>query len=188
MSRLTQRSTLRRVGGVLLIAAIIPFVIFAVPAVAGADASYVVLSDSMSPTINAGDAVIVSETDSESIETGDIITFDATNPEEYQSGSGADTALVTHRVIDVNRAGDGVEFTTQGDANSAPDSAPVSGDQVIGVVSFHIPYIGYAVSFAGSQTGMILFVVIPSFLLIVNEVYELLSADAEDEPNQQSAD
>lgn len=186
MSRLTRQSTLRTVGGALLIALLVPFVIFGVPAVAGADASYVVLSDSMSPTINAGDAVIVSETDPESIETGDVITFDATDPEEYQSGSNADTTLVTHRVVDVDRSGDGVEFTTQGDANSAPDSAPVSGDQVVGVVSFHIPYIGYVVSFAGSQTGMILFVVVPSVLLIVNEVYELISA--EDEPSQQSAD
>lgn len=188
MSRLTQRSTLRTVGGVLLIAALIPFIIFAVPTVAGADASYVVLSDSMSPSIEAGDVVIVSETDPTAIENGDVITFNADDPDAYQGTADADTTLVTHRVVGVDATDSGVEFTTQGDANNAPDAQPVAGDQVIGVVSFHIPYIGYVVSFAGSQTGMILFVVVPSILLIVNEVYELLITEDDGSGDQQSAD
>ena len=172
-SRITKRTALRVAGGALLLALLIPFLVFAVPDVTGVDESYVVTSGSMSPTIEAGDAIFVEETSPEEIEEGDVLTFHADDPEAYHGGN-ADTDLVTHRVTDVDGSGDGIEFTTQGDANDHPDAEPVSGEQVVGVVAFSIPYIGWVISFAGTQLGILLLVVVPCVLLVLNEAYELL--------------
>ncbi|GAB7019852.1 signal peptidase I [Halostagnicola bangensis] len=176
MSRgISKRRALHVSGVVLFVALLVPFLVFAVPDVAGADESYVVLSDSMNPTIDAGDVVIVQERDPSSIEEGDVLTFDAADPDEFDAADG--TSIVTHRVVDIEQADDGLEFVTQGDANNAPDSSAVDEEQVIGTVAFSIPSIGRVVSFAGTRTGLALFVVVPCALLVVNELYELTVSD-----------
>ncbi len=172
---ISKRRALHVAGAVLFVALLVPFLVFAVPDVAGADESYVVLSDSMNPTIDAGDVVIVEENDPSSIEEGDVLTFDAADPEEFDAGDG--TSIVTHRVVDIEQTDDGLEFVTQGDANNAPDGSAVEEEQVIGVVAFSIPYIGRVISFAGTRTGLMLFVVVPCTLLVVNELYELTVSD-----------
>ncbi|MCW8171877.1 signal peptidase I [Natrialba swarupiae] len=73
----------------VLIAIVVPFVIYAVPGVIGAEYSFVVLTGSMAPAIDPGDVVIVGETEPTTIESGDVITF---------VRDGADTP-VTHRVV-----------------------------------------------------------------------------------------
>ncbi|KDE59064.1 hypothetical protein EL22_00500 [Halostagnicola sp. A56] len=174
-SGISKRRALRVAGAAFLVALVVPFLVFAVPAVAGADASYVVLSNSMSPSIEAGDVVIVQDRDPASIETGDVLTFDAADPGEYGADDG--TSVVTHRVVDVERTDGGHEFVTQGDANNAPDGSPVEEDQIVGVVAFSIPYIGRVISFAGTRAGIALLIVVPCTLLVVNELYELLFED-----------
>ncbi|TKX83266.1 hypothetical protein EXE43_25160, partial [Halorubrum sp. SS5] len=47
------------VGLMILVAIVVPFVVFAVPQVVGADQSYVVLSGSMEPAMSPGDVIIV---------------------------------------------------------------------------------------------------------------------------------
>lgn len=169
----TTREVLNVAGVVVLLALVVPFLVFAIPGLAGADASFVVLSDSMNPSIEAGDVVIVEETPPETIEQEEVITFQAGDPDEYHGGD-ADTDLVTHRVVDVDRSGEGVEFTTQGDANDQPDAEPVGGEQVVGVVAFSIPLIGWVIDFAGTSLGLLALVVVPCLLLVANEAYELL--------------
>lgn len=175
----TIRTVAHTAGVVLLLALVVPFVVFAVPGVAGADASYIVLSNSMNPSIEAGDVVIVEETPPEAIEEEDVITFRAGDPDEYHGGD-ADTDLVTHRVVDVDQSGEGVAFTTQGDANDQPDAEPVDSDQVVGVVAFTIPLIGWVIDFVGTQFGLLVMVVVPCVLLVANEAYELLYAGSDD--------
>lgn len=178
-SGISKRRALRVAGAAFLVALVVPFLVFAIPAVAGADASYVVLSDSMNPTIEAGDVVIVQDRDPASIEEGDVLTFDAADPEEYGASDG--TSVVTHRVVEIERTDGGAEFVTQGDANNAPDGSPVEPDQIIGVVAFSIPYIGRVISFAGTRAGIALLIVVPCTLLVVNELYELLVEDEQTE-------
>jgi len=50
------------VGLVLVLAVVVPFLVYAVPQVVGAEHSYVVLSGSMQPTMNPGDVVVVDDT------------------------------------------------------------------------------------------------------------------------------
>jgi signal peptidase I len=93
-----------------------------------------VRSGSMSPTILPGDLAFISVSPNIAIDLGDIVLFDMAGEP------------VIHRVVAIESG----HFTTQGDANSAPDSGIVT--QVRGKVLFVIPKLGYAVAFF--QTGM----------------------------------
>ena len=94
-----------------------------------------VLSGSMSPTFNRGDAVIINKLtkqEKNELKKGDIIQF--------ISG----TRYVVHRIYKVTNDEYGNKaFITKGDHNIAPDSDQVSLDNVIGKVSFSVPLIGY---------------------------------------------
>ena len=94
-----------------------------------------VLSGSMSPTFNRGDAVVVrklTDAEKQELKEGDIIQF--------ISG----TRYVVHRIYDITNDEYGNKlFITKGDNNNTIDSGTVSLDRVIGKVSFVIPLIGY---------------------------------------------
>jgi len=148
-------------GIVLLIALVAPFVVYAVPGVVGAEHSFVVLTASMTPAIAPGDVVIVDERDPATIADGDVITF----------VRGGNEVPVTHRVIDVVDGPGGVAFETRGDANGAPDASLVPGENVLGVVTITIPYIGYVIQFTDSPLGFAALVVIPFGLLLLSELW-----------------
>lgn len=155
--------SLNLIALVVLLAVVLPFVVYAVPQTVGADRGYVVLSDSMSPTIDAGDVVIVEFVDPSNVEEGDVLTFERTE---------SDT-LVTHRVIDVLERDGERQFRTKGDANEDPDQSLVTSNEVVGVVSFHIPLMGYVIEFASSGVGIVLFIIVPSVLLALSELRSL---------------
>lgn len=149
-----------------LVVTIILFAIFAFPSAVGADQSYIVLSGSMEPAIPTGSAAFVKDVPAERIEEGDVITFSKTR----------DSSTTTHRVIEKHTAGDSLRFVTKGDNNDSPDPEPVYRGEVVGVVTFSIPFIGYLVRFGNSSTGWIVLVVLPAFLLVANELWELYNA------------
>lgn len=91
---------------------------------------YVVLSASMSPEINVGDVIYSQATRASDVQVGDVVTFVAS---DYQT-------VVTHRVLRINQATETI--VTKGDANSIEDP-PISFSQVLGVVRFSIPKLGY---------------------------------------------
>lgn len=159
--------TLKRIanllGIALLIAVVAPFVVYAVPAVVGAEYSFVVLTASMTPAIAPGDVVVVDERDPATIAEGDVITY----------VRGDSETPVTHRVTGVETADGEFAFETQGDANEGPDSALVPAENVLGAVTVTIPYIGYVVQFTDSPIGFALLVVVPFGLLALSEVWSL---------------
>lgn len=165
-----RKTTLHTVGVLLLVLAVLPFALFAVPQLGGVDQSHVVMSDSMSPTISAGDVIFVEKTSPAEIQTGDIITYDQ---QSAPQASPNDPHIVTHRVIEITEEDGERVFRTQGDANTEPDSEPVPEDDVIGKVAFTIPYIGYLIVFAGTWYGTLMFVVLPLLLLAVLELRDL---------------
>lgn len=167
----------RRVAGlvvtVLGILFVGVFLVQAVPGIVGADASYVVLSDSMEPEISAGDAVIVRSVDPEAIESGDVITF--VRSEE--------STPITHRVVEVVETEERLAFRTKGDANDSPDPGLVPAENVTGEVWVVLPYVGYVVMFANTPRGMVLLVGLPVAAFLLTELYAFTRADAlEDEP------
>lgn len=106
----------------------------------------VVLSGSMSPTLEVGTIIYYEKVDSSEIKKMDIITF----------ASGSDSN-VTHRVVDF--VDDKIQ--TKGDANLSPDTELVSYEEVKGrLIDFKIPYLGYYVKFVNEHLYLIVFVVI----------------------------
>ena len=171
------RQVLNWVGLLLLIAIVIPFVIYAVPGVIGAEGSYVVLSGSMEPSISTGDVIVVDGVDPTEIEERDVITYlrnDAETP-------------TTHRVVGITEQGDELAFVTQGDANDQPDASPVLASQIMGKVVFTIPYIGYVIEFVNTPTGFVALVIVPFVLLLLSEVYSVLAANGS-KPNDEGSD
>ncbi|TKX86493.1 signal peptidase I [Halorubrum sp. SS5] len=171
------------VGVAVLLVVVVPFIVFAVPQVVGADQSYVVLSGSMEPAMSPGDVIIVNSVPAAAIERNDVITF---------GGQGGDTPT-THRVIEVVEREGTTAFRTQGDANEDPDGSLVTPDQLQGKVLspggylLVIPLIGYLINFASTQSGFVLFVALPVSLLVLNEIWNVI-ASARPNPETDSSD
>jgi signal peptidase len=119
--------------------------------------AYTVLSGSMEPAIDTGSLIVVSPQDS--YEEGDIVTR-RTNGE----------MTVTHRIVEKREENGEVSFVTKGDANDAPDTEEISQEMIVGKVVFHISFLGRLVSYAKTQQGFILLIVIPSVLIVYEEL------------------
>jgi len=160
--RLRSAGVPKSAGTLLLVALLLPFLLFAVPQMIGADHGFVILSGSMEPALSPGDVVIIS--DSASVQIGDVITFD-----------GGDTVPITHRIIGVE---DG-QYITKGDANENVDGAPVPPANVLGRVVLTIPVVGYVILWANTPVGQILLVVVPLVALGVSSLYRWANEDPE---------
>jgi signal peptidase len=163
------RRVLTVLGTLVVIAMVVPFAVFAVPQVVGADHGFVILSGSMEPAVSPGDVVIVDA--SAPVEVGDVITFD--------DGKEIPT---THRVIGVE---DG-QYLTQGDANPNPDGAPIPPDAVLGRVTFTIPEIGHVILWVNTPVGYISLVLVPILLLVGNELLAWARRDGDSEGDGES--
>jgi signal peptidase len=98
----------------------------------------VMLTGSMTGTIDRGDIVVSVPRPADDVEVGDILTFRAPV---------ADRHVETHRVIAVRHTDSGqVEVQTQGDANAAPDPwrARIS-DDTVWETAYVVPKAGHVV-------------------------------------------
>lgn len=177
------RNLINVVGTLLLVALVVPFLIYGFPQVVGAEESYIVASGSMEPTLEPADVVLVYHVDPGEIAVGDVITF-------RTQGS---TFPTTHRVTEVVPTNDfdsGVGFRTKGDANPDVDAALLPGSQVIGRVPVlsipgvwtglvHLPMLGHVVQFVNTPLGFVLLFVLPILLFVLNEGWLLVGTAAE---------
>lgn len=89
-------------------------------------------SESMSPTINKGDAIILKKVNSKTeLEKGDIIAFQK------------DDKIIVHRIEEVTVSNGKRVYITKGDANKEIDTNVVTSKQVQGLVQTRIPIIAY---------------------------------------------
>ncbi len=87
-----------------------------------------ITSGSMSPALHPGDVVLT-------VEAGDVDRLGPSTVLTFRRGDGR---ILTHRLVGF----DGDRMVTKGDANPAPDSDEVTDDQVLGVATTVVPYIG----------------------------------------------
>lgn len=104
---------------------------------------FVVVSGSMAPAIDTGDAVIVRP--DRDLTAGDIATYTIQGQ------------TVTHRIIEVVAHG----FRTQGDANAAADPTPISAEQIIGQASLRVPFGGYILVYLQQWSGLATILLLP---------------------------
>lgn len=91
----------------------------------------VVGSESMSGTLNKGDAVIFEKYDKQEIEVGQVIIFDY---------NGIQTI---HRVIDIQNVNGKYRYYTKGDSNKREDENYRYNEDIYGLVNLRVKYIGY---------------------------------------------
>ena len=150
-----------------------------VPKMLGYD-EYAVLSGSMEPTYHTGSLIYVRPCAPEDVQVGDPITF-VVNEE---------LDVVTHRVVSIDA--ENQHFYTKGDANAAPDGAPVYFKNLIGRPVFTIPYLGYVSHWISNPPGMYLAIALALVLILLTFLPDMLrkasEADARDAARRAQAD
>jgi len=116
-----------------------------------------VLSGSMEPGLPVGSLAVVLPVDPQEVRVGDVVTY-LPNP--------GDPTAVTHRVTAIAHHQDGGRtFTTQGDANAAPD-APVSEEQVRARLAYAVPLLGYVNDALNGEERSVAVYVVAGALLV----------------------
>lgn len=94
-----------------------------------------VMSNSMASAFRRGDIVIakkISKNKIDTLQVGDVL--------EYK----LDKSTIIHRIIEIKDGDEGKKiFITKGDNNNMADAEPVAEEQVVGIVKFSVPYLGY---------------------------------------------
>ncbi|KRE98069.1 S26 family signal peptidase [Nocardioides sp. Soil777] len=148
-----------------------------IPRLGGAT-PYTVLTGSMQPGMPPGTLVVVRPIDPADVAVGTVIT--------YQLESGRPT-VVTHRVtgIGVDARGE-LRYTTQGDANSAPDAQTVRPVQVRGARWYAVPHLGRVNLLMSGQERQVA-VYVAAALLLGYAGYQFVSASTRPRRRRQQA-
>jgi signal peptidase len=93
--------------------------------------TYVIATDSMTGEINKGDAAIYERYDDQTIIEGQVIA--------YREGK----SVIIHRVDDIQIINGAARYYTKGDANEDRDIGYRTDADIIGLVNFKIPFVGY---------------------------------------------
>ncbi|NHM14657.1 signal peptidase I [Xiamenia xianingshaonis] len=147
-------AALRAIGFAMLLLAIVVLVPTAVPRVLGMD-TFAIQTASMAPTMPVGSLVLVQPVDAADIPEGEAAAF-------HRGDS-----VVVHRVI-TNQVVEGY-LVTKGDANQLEDQEPVPYPDVIGQVTYTIPYLGAFGEILSTVTGKIYFAlfIVAALLVII---------------------
>lgn len=130
--------------------------------------AYIIISQSMEPTIKVYDAVVDRKILPASIKVGDVITFVSHDPISYGK-------TITHRVIGIDQDSEGYyRYRTKGDNNNTEDNWIVPETNVIGKVMFNIPGLGYIQHFLSTSYGWIIAIVLPCLAIIVYDIVKLI--------------
>jgi signal peptidase len=135
----TGRGLLKALGyglgiGALALVLLLAVVTVIVPKASGAT-TLSVLTGSMRPKFPEGTLLVVKSKPLSEIHIGNVIT--------YEPNANDPHTVVTHRVVAITTGTDGsYTFTTKGDNNTAVD-APVAGKQVVAVLWYSVPWMGW---------------------------------------------
>ncbi len=92
----------------------------------------VIATESMTGTINKGDAIVFEACDREQIlEKEQVAVFQK------------DGTTYVHRIVDVQYVNGELRYYTKGDANPAPDTGYITSENIVGTAELTIQYIGY---------------------------------------------
>jgi len=176
-----KKQAIRSIASVAVLAAIVYLAtnIFTVYILGTKTPFTVVTSGSMRPTLMEGDLLIVRGVKSpDSLKEGDIIVF------RYKFSD----KPVVHRIVKVIRIQSGkVYFQTKGDANPAPDAGYRTLDDILGVVAFRIPKLGYVFWFFHTTEGRALALVLIAGIVawsIIGEKEEKAQEDTTEEEGE----
>ena len=95
----------------------------------------VIATDSMTGELNRGDAAIYEQYDGQLIEEGQIIVFKRND------------SMIVHRVEEIQIINGKKRYYTKGDANDGRDADFRYDSDIVGIVNYKIPYVGFPTVF-----------------------------------------
>lgn len=119
---------------------------------------YIIMSGSMSPTIDIGDVAIIKEEDN--IKVNDVVAYSEAN------------STVVHRVIEINSTSNEENYITKGDNNNAKDLHPIKKSNIQGKYVGKIKGLGNAFSFI--KKHLIIFMVGIVIIMVIIVIRRLL--------------
>lgn len=93
--------------------------------------AYVIATPSMTGELNQGDVAFYRDLDDSPVVEGEVIAFEK------------DGIVVVHRVVDIQTINGIARYYTKGDANEDMDAGYIHRSDIIGHVTYKIPYIGF---------------------------------------------
>ena len=115
--------------------------------------SFVIVSESMEPTIMTNDLIFITNIDKEDLEVGDIISF---KTGDY---------INTHRIVRKETRNGEEVYITKGDNNNKEDRGYVEFQDIEGRYLFRLPGFGKITEILKSRTTLIILLV---FLVIIS--------------------
>ena len=128
---------------------------------------FTVVTGSMEPKYKIGDVLIAKETEPSKIKIGDAISYLATKGEIKNN-------VVTHEVVDITKDENGSYlFHSKGIANLVEDPV-VHEKQLYGVVVYKAKLLSYIRKVISTDTGMLIFIIIPILYIVISEMIAIL--------------
>lgn len=125
---------------------------------------YTILTQSMVPTIYAGDVIVTYRHDDNKYEIGDILTYRS----DLNGGIN-----ITHRIKESYIVNGKYSYKTKGDNNSIADSEIVKGERVLGKVILKIPKVGYFQQYLVKNRIIIIGVLLASLSVVIYDVVKV---------------
>ena len=115
-----------------------------------------VMSGSMSGEFETGDTILIKEIKNEGdLKIGDVITYRI-----------AKNTMVTHRIVDITKIGNELNYTLKGDANNIEDSEKVIFSNIEGIYVRKLNLIGKLITFMQKPYGMVIIFMTPILLIL----------------------
>lgn len=143
---------------------------------------FVVVSDSMDPTLKVNDIFLSVKTDE--IEEGDIITF-------LEDDGPLKGELITHRVETIDKSGEEYIYYCRGDKEGAPLDNGITKDQIVGKYVTIIPGVSWLYRVMSTGIGFFLIIILPISAIFITEIIDLikkLKKNDEEEKKQKYLD
>ena len=127
-----------------------------------------VVTGSMLPALEVGDAILIKRVAEEEIKKDDIITYLSTTGS--LSGN-----YITHRVVEIKTIENTLVFVTKGDANTANDTEFITYSKIQGVYVRKISIIKFLLLILQKPINFILFIVTPLFIALIMQLVNLVT-------------
>ena len=104
---------------------------------------FIIVSESMRPTIKINDLIITKKIEQDKIQEGDILSY-----------ASKDNIIITHRVIDILEENNGKQYVFKGDNNNVKDLENVEYSNIQGKYLCSIPIIGSIALYVQTPIGL----------------------------------
>ena len=93
--------------------------------------AYVIATESMTGELNKGDIAIFEKYEDQFLKEGQVVVF------------AQNKTMIIHRIVDIQIINEKVRYYTKGDANEDMDAGWRTEGDIVGLVNYKLPYLGF---------------------------------------------